>query len=116
MDFPLKGFVNRAESMRQMLSYLQQVEKCEIAANQPVGALQWGRGSGRTKFHSMLAGSLDLTKEELQPEEKKLYVELRAQLEGYVPIAVTFGHDTFSPKKYWSRDLLLEVAIRALFS
>jgi len=113
-EFPLKGFINRAEAMKDMLEYLQSFEQRYTNWTPPMGVVHGGPGTGKSKFLSILAGSDDIAKEISDSTSLQLYTKIRGKLEGYIPLVVTFG--SFSNLGPDENDPMVALAIRTLFS
>jgi len=113
-EFPLKGFINRAEAMKDMLEYLNRSKNLPKFWRLPTGVVHGGPGTGKSKFLSILAGSDDIAKEISDPNSLQLYTKIREKLEGYIPLVVTFG--SFSNLGPDENDPMVALAIRALFS
>lgn len=113
--FPLKGFLNRSEVLKEMISYLKNYE-CRVSTGSdkapPMGGVHCTTGGGKTKILCMIAGTPDLHDEISEPDSK-LYQELRTKLQGYAIVAVTFS--SFSSKGDETNPYMA-LAIRALYS
>lgn len=114
-NFPLKGFVSRDSSLYEAIIYLARFEELTREHSiSPMAAVHGPPGSGKSKFLAMLAGCIDVRKEDLRPDEWTLYSWVQERLKGYVPLAITFS--SFSAPRKDEKDPYLALAIRALFS